>query len=226
VVSASLAVSHAVSRLASRQIRSENDIQADIYLVLTVADLGLEEDDVVKTEVPTTDGTRKRLDIEIGHCVIEVKKDLRTGTVQSDAQEQLAGYVASQQTKLGSRYVGILTDGTAWSLYRLHDGVLQRVDELKLNETTPDTDKLLVWLESVLATRPAIPPIPEEIKQRLGFGTPAYRLDHSTLAAQYQAHSTAPEITVKRNFWARNCCVLHSARTSKTPMTSSSTTRF
>ena len=203
MASVNQAVKDAGDRLASRTIRSENDIQADIYLLLTVADLGLEKDDVVKTEVPTADGTRKRLDIEVGHCVIEVKKDLRTGTVQADAEHQLAGYVKSQQAKLGSRYVGILSDGTTWSLYRLHDGELERVDELTLHESAPDVDALLIWLESVLATRPAIPPTPEEIRQRLGSKPRLIGLITRRSPRCTRRTAQAPEITVKRDLWAK-----------------------
>jgi hypothetical protein len=204
MVSVPQAVNQTVLRLASRTIRSEADIQTDVSLLLTLADLGLDEDDVVKREVPTADGTRRRIDVEVGHCVIELKKDLRTGNVLGDAETQLAGYVESQQNRLGSRYVGILTDGTTWRLYRLNDeNALQLVDELVLDERAPDTDKLLVWLESVLATREAIAPVPVEIEQRLGAGTPSYRLDHATLAALYDVHRADPEVGVKRELWAK-----------------------
>lgn len=68
----------------------------------------LDSDDVVKMESQVADGTRRRIDIEAGHVVIKVKKDLRAGNL-ADYEGQLAGYVQQRHIELGSRYVGILT---------------------------------------------------------------------------------------------------------------------
>ena len=58
-----------VTRLARRKpARPEAEIQADIYLLLTSAGLGLGTDDVVKLESPVADGTRRRIDIEAGNA--------------------------------------------------------------------------------------------------------------------------------------------------------------
>jgi len=63
-----------VRRLVTRDAtRTEADIQADIQGLLTGGGLSLEPGQVVRLEVPTADGTRRRLDVEVGHCVIEVK---------------------------------------------------------------------------------------------------------------------------------------------------------
>lgn len=192
-----------VARLARRKpLRPEAETQADIYMLLTTAGLGLEPDDVVKMESQVADGTRRRIDIEAGHVVIEVKKDLRVGNL-ADFEEQLAGYVQQRHTELGSRYVGILTDGTTWRLYNLEDEALTLVSELALSPSSPDTDSLLVWLESVMATREAIKPTPMEIESRLGAESPGHRLDHASLAALYRANADNPEVQLKRGLWAK-----------------------
>lgn len=86
-------VNETVGRLARRKpIRAEAETQADIYMLLTTAGLGLDPDDVVKIESQVADGTRRRIDIEAGHVVIEVKKDLTVGNL-ADYEQQLAGYV-------------------------------------------------------------------------------------------------------------------------------------
>jgi len=67
-----------VASLAARDPhRTEADLQGDIYALLTTGGVALEPHQVAKLEVPTKDGTRRRLDVEIGHPVIEVKNDLR-----------------------------------------------------------------------------------------------------------------------------------------------------
>ena len=139
-----------VDRIRRRDAkRPEAQLQAEIYQLLTMGALNLETDDVAQLEVQTQDGTRRRLDVQIGHCCIEVKKDLRVGNVLTDARAQLAGYVLNQARTYGQRYVGILTDGARWHLHRLVDGTLVEVDVLDAAST--DADGLLVWLESVLA---------------------------------------------------------------------------
>lgn len=198
------AVVAAVQRLASRNTaRTEADIQADAYLVLVSGDLALESGDVVRLEEQVEDGTRRRLDIAVGNCVIEVKKDLRPGGILSDAQDQLAGYVGTQSKQLGTRYVGILTDGTLWYLYRLDNEKLVRVAELLLPEQAPDVDRLLVWLESILATQEKVAPAPAEINRRLGAASPAHMLDHASLAALYDSSAAKPEVALKRDLWAK-----------------------
>lgn len=75
---ANAATKRAVERLSVRgSDRTEADIQSDIQTVLAGGDLNLSVGDVPALEQQTADGTRRRIDIAICHCVIEVKKDLR-----------------------------------------------------------------------------------------------------------------------------------------------------
>lgn len=77
------------------------------------------------------------------------------------AEGQLAGYVKQRSEALG-QYVGILTDGAEWRLYHLRDAALELVSQYKLSKQNPDTQELLVWLESVLSTLTAIKPAPKK----------------------------------------------------------------
>lgn len=191
-----------VARIAVRDpARPEAQLQADIYGLLTAGVLQLKGDEVARLEVQTGDGTRRRLDIEVGTCCIEVKKDLRPGNVLEAARNQLAGYVQTQAATFGTRYVGIITDGVSWHLYRLVDGILQPVSLLTAAATEPDA--LLVWLESVLATQHKLPPTPQQINARLGAESPAHRLDHATLGDLYVKSSKKPQVEVKKELWAK-----------------------
>ncbi|MEV0326206.1 N-6 DNA methylase [Micromonospora echinospora] len=183
-------------------IRTEADLQADIYLLLTSGELALDPSQVARLEVPTGDGTRRRLDVEVGHCVIEVKKDLRNPNLRRDAEIQLAGYVEAQMRRLGTRYVGILTDGTTWHLYRLVSSGLAQVADLQISSAA-DAERLLTWLEAVLATHEAVKPTPEAIQRKLGSSSPAYLLDHASLAALYEQAASIPEVELKRQLWSK-----------------------
>lgn len=169
--------------------RSEAQLQADIYQLLTMSALDLAEGDVAKLEVPTGDGTRRRLDIEVGHCCIEVKKDLRVGNVLESAKEQLAGYVRHQAETYGRRYVGILTDGATWCLYRLVDDTLSEV--AVLDASRAEADDVLTWLESVLATEHHILPTPAAIRERLGVRSLSEHIETRTPTGKRKSRTPA-----------------------------------
>ncbi|MBE5502869.1 N-6 DNA methylase [Mycobacteroides abscessus] len=189
-----------VARLAAQTNRPEATTQADIYALLTQADIGLSEE-TVTMESPIGDGTQRRVDVEIGQCVIEVKKNLHAADL-GKAEEQLGGYV-KQRTAAFGRYVGILTDGSEWRLYQLRGENLELVSKHAMSKQDPDTQSLLVWLESVMSTLTAINPIPEEIERRLGAQSPAHKLDTAELRRIYELHKDSSEVQLKRQLWAK-----------------------
>jgi SAM-dependent methyltransferase len=191
-----------VASLADRgQPRTEAMVQADVRRLLIEAPLGLDEDQVVVLEAPVEG--RRRIDVEVGYTVIEVKKDLRVGRVLADAEVQLAGYVHTRTVELGQRYVGVLTDGAEWRAYHLRDGALVEVAALVVSSVQPDVDELLVWLEGVLATSQGLQPTPSEIARRLGAASTSHALDRETLSGLYAAHGRRPSVQLKRLLWAR-----------------------
>lgn len=191
-----------IGELARRDAsRTEAMVQADVRELLLKAELGLDDYQVVTLEAQV--GDRRRIDVEVGFTVIEVKKDLRKGKVRDDAAEQLAGYVRERTNQLGQRYVGVITDGAEWRAYRLDGDELAEVTELSISASRPDVDGLLVWLEGVLATRQGVSPTPTEVQQRLGATSSSYALDQATLAALYQEHRDDPSVLLKRQLWSK-----------------------
>lgn len=191
-----------VQRLCRRdEARAEATVQADVRQLLLTAPFHLEDEQVVTLEAQV--GDRRRIDVEVGATVIEVKRDLRVGNVLLDAVAQLQGYVAARQERFGGRYVGVLTDGAEWRCYHLDRGTLVEVSSLTLAPAKPDVAALLVWVEGVLATAKGIKPTPEAIQTRLGAGSSAHHLDRATLAALYDEHRDAPTVRTKRRLWAR-----------------------
>jgi hypothetical protein len=141
--------------------RSEATLQADIRQLMLTAPLSLSAGDVVTADMETPVGVRRRIDIEVGNCLIEVKRDLSVGTVLPDAIEQLGDYLAARQKETGCRYVGILTDGADWRCVCLpgaaEAGPPQEVSAYKLSPARLDPESFLIWLEGVLATARDIP---------------------------------------------------------------------
>ncbi len=187
--------------------RSEATLQADIRQLVLTAPLSLSAEDVVTADLETPVGIRRRIDIEVGSCLIEVKRDLSAGSVLPDAIEQLADYLAARQKATGCRYVGILTDGADWRCVCLpgevKSGPPREVSAYTLSPTRPDLEPFLIWLEGVLATARDIPATPREIRQRLGAGSSAHDLDRDTLLALFTRNRDHPAVRMKRRLWAR-----------------------
>jgi hypothetical protein len=193
-----------VARIASRDSnRAEATLQADIRSLLLTAPLALSEGDLREVALESPVGERRRIDIETGTTVIEVKKDLRSPRALLAALEQLKDYVAAREASMERRYVGVLTDGAEWRCYHLSSGELREASSLTLKKEKPDVDSLLIWLEGVLATTRGIAPTPAQIASRLGAGSSAHALDRGTLAGLYDAHKDLPELKIKRQLWAR-----------------------
>ena len=109
-----------VTRLADRKAgRTEANVQSDLHMLLAAGPLDLGDDKVQDIVLESPAGQRRRIDVETGFTVFEVKRDLRTGKVRQDAVLQLTGYVASRAEAMQQRYVGVLTDGAEWHLYSL-----------------------------------------------------------------------------------------------------------
>jgi hypothetical protein len=194
-----------LSRMANRSaVRTEANVQSDLHMLLVTAPLNLGDGDLETIVLESPAGQRRRIDVELGHTVFEVKRDLRVGNVRAEAVDQLAGYVRGRIETRGTRYVGVLTDGADWQLHHLTpDGHLQLVSTLTIDTAAPDVDDLVIWLEGVLATSQRIVPNPVEIKRRLGTGSPAHELDAAEITALYAKNRHLPTVTLKRELWTK-----------------------
>lgn len=184
------------------QGRTEADIQADVRAFLLAAPLQLAPGQVeVALEAPVGGG--RRIDVEAGCAVIEVKKSLVAGASFDAAVAQLAGYVRDRAAETGIRVVGVLTDGRQWILYHLApDDQLAEVDRFALCGRE-DADRLAAWLEVILPTARQVRPTPDEILRHLGVCSPGTQLDLADLAALYEACRNDPEVVLKRELWSR-----------------------
>lgn len=193
-----------VQRLVNRESsRTEADVAADVRSFFLTAPFQLDEGDIENVLLESQLGDRRRIDVEVGSTVVEVKRDLRKGRVRQEAVEQLAGYVETRGRQTGRRYIGVLTDGCEWRCYNLVDGALHEVSEITVSAERADVERLVVWLEGVLATAKGIPPTASEIKARLGAGSSAHQLDRATLVALYAANRDLPTVKLKRALWSR-----------------------
>jgi SAM-dependent methyltransferase len=193
-----------VARLADRDTgRTEANVQSDLHMLLAMAPLDLGDDKLEDITLESPAGQRRRIDVEVGFTVFEVKRDLRSGRVGEEAVIQLTGYVAARAHTTQQRYVGVVTDGADWRLYNLAGEALSLVSSIEIDSRSPDVDGLLLWLEGVLATSEKIQPTPREIAARLGANSPAHALDISDLSTLYRAYQNLPTVRLKRELWAK-----------------------
>lgn len=186
--------------------RTEANVQSLLHHLLLTAPFHLSEGQLDEIVLESPVGDRRRIDVEVGQTVFEVKRDLRRAGILTEAIGQLAGYVHTRQDQTGQRYAGVLTDGADWYLYAPGDGgSLMEISKFQL-VPAPDrdaTDRLVIWLEAVLATDVGLAPTPLEIGRRLGANSPGYALDRTELARLYKAHRRLPTVALKRELWAK-----------------------
>ncbi|MBQ1046083.1 N-6 DNA methylase [Micromonospora sp. C32] len=192
-----------LARIADRRAaRSEATLQADIRQLLLAGDFGLSDTHLDEVELETPAGGGRRIDIELGYTIIEVKRRLRTGGLLREAERQLDGYVRSRSLESSQRYVGVLTDGATWRAYQLSGDALTLIDTHTLAANRPDGLALFYWLEGVLATSQRVRPAPAEVARRLGAQSTSHKLDRTALAALYAEHQQQPTVMLKRKLWA------------------------
>ena len=195
-----------LARIARRDAaRSEATLQADVRQLLLTAPLSLTAGDLANVDLETPVAVRRRIDVEAGSCLIEVKRDLSAGSVLADATAQLGDYLRARQEETGCRYVGLLTDGADWRCVTLAgaDAEPREVAAHALSPAAPAAEPFLVWLEGVLATARDVPATPREIERRLGAAGSAHALDRATLADLFDRHRGHPAVAMKRRLWAR-----------------------
>ncbi|MGU3500876.1 ribonuclease H-like domain-containing protein [Mycobacterium sp. C31M] len=180
-------------------VRSEATIQSDVRMLLLDSELGLSD---VQLEAQVGDKHR-RIDVEVGRTVIEVKKSLDSPSAVAAASNQLSDYVQTRQQEVGQRYVGILTDGAMWIAFHEVDGQLAEATRHHADVGDTGALALLNWLEGVLATKQTIAPTPDEIHDRLGASSSSHALDYATLRAIYNDHRDEPTVVLKRELWAK-----------------------
>jgi N-6 DNA Methylase len=195
-----MSVADVCNRLRARDaVGAEAEIQADVRDLLINGQLNI-GDAQVRLETPAPN--RRRIDVEVGLTVIEVKKNLDKGNVLKIAEDQLGGYVRDRTHELGQRYTGILTDGLRWRLYHWQEN-LGLIFVLEHRLKAGGDDALLSWLEGVLATQRDLKPTPSEVSSRLGAGGSAHALERATLLGLWRAHAGNPSCQLKRELWSR-----------------------
>lgn len=142
---------------------------------------------------------RGRIDALLGRTVVEIKSDLR----KEKFEAQLCGYLRDRRAATGDSYVGMVTDGANFSVHELDDDG-ERL--LELGKFAPGIDapqRLLAWLESVVAVQDSLPPDIPRIRIELGRESILYRRAMRELSVLWDDLAGHPEVALKRQLWDR-----------------------
>ncbi len=188
--------------------RSESTIQSNISAMLIASPLSLGEDAVESLKQESPVGLRRRIDIQFGRVLIEVKKSLDTSQRRGVAHQQLEEYMTLRHEEFGHDFIGILSDGKRWISYRWDrsSGTAKSVSEFTL-KGRGDADDFFLWLDGITSTSLDIEPTQQEIYRRLGAGSTGHLIDCAALRDLYVQGTQNPkirgEIALKRLLWGR-----------------------
>lgn len=194
-------LSELVCQLADRRrVRDTAGVYANIKALLLSGSLNLAQGDL--KILPAPGGERSDIiAIDTGQAVISVESGLAHDAVRAVAERELADAASQRAAYADQRYAALLTDGIEWRLYHVLDRQLELVDTRTADPVAPG--KLLDWLEAIVATGRDLSPERDTIESKLGFHSPAYKLDAAELASIYQANRELPTVKVKRLMWAK-----------------------
>lgn len=198
------ALQEIVTELVSRP--GHEKVRALLHKVLTDG-LGAKSSDITFEQQTRTFDVRGRIDALLGRTVIELKSDLR----KEEFAAQLAGYLKERRATSGKDFVGIVTDGATFSVHELADDAETLV---QLGAYTPDPDhpeRLLAWLESVVALQDRLLPDVARIRIELGRESVLYRRALRELRALWDRLADHPEVVLKRQLWDRLLRVAYGA---------------
>lgn len=141
---------------------------------------------------------RGRIDALLGRTIIEIKSDL----TREEYRHQLAGYLKDQRSKTGRDYVGIATDGADFYVHALgEDDELIDIGSFKPNIEEPE--KILSWLESVVALQDRLLPDVQRIRLELGRESILYTRALRQIESAWEKLKDHPEVALKRQLWDR-----------------------
>ncbi|GAA4025235.1 N-6 DNA methylase [Sphingomonas swuensis] len=140
-----------------------------------------------------------RIDVAWGATVIELKSDLRRE--ERDVVARMPDYLAdaSRRSAPGRTTVGVATDGATLLAYTLDHDMLTPIGRYEVEVDHPE--RLLSWLEPLLAPVPEVMPTPIAVALTFGRHSLAFGRAHAELRRLWTEVGDHPEVRLKRDLW-------------------------
>jgi SAM-dependent methyltransferase len=140
-----------------------------------------------------------RIDVAWGATVIELKSDLRRE--ERDVVARMPDYLADagRRSAAGRTTVGLATDGATLIAYTLDRGILAQIGRYEVEVEHPE--RLLSWLEPLLAPIPDVMPTPIAVALAFGRHSLAFGRAQAELRGLWTEVRDHPEVRLKRDLW-------------------------
>ena len=140
-----------------------------------------------------------RIDVTWGATVIELKSDLRRE--ERDVVARMPDYLADacRRSAPGRTTVGLATDGATLLAYAFSGGMLAPIGRYEVEVEHPE--RLLSWLEPLLAPVPEVMPTPIAVALSFGRHSLAFGRAHAELRRLWAEVGHHPEVRLKRDLW-------------------------
>ena len=142
---------------------------------------------------------RGRIDVAWGATVVELKSDLRNE--ERDVLARMPDYLADAAARSGTDRapVGLATDGAEFFAYTLEGGELVAIGRFAVDPEAPE--RLLAWLEPLIAPQPDVRPTPTAITLAFGRHSLAFGRARNRLSSLWANVADHPEVRLKRELW-------------------------
>ncbi len=167
-----------------------------VFLRQTFPDLEINQPLWLEKQVP---GLRVRggvADALYGDLIFEFKRRLDEAYL-GEGRDQLFRYLINQERP--EQFFGILTDGESLQVYCLHDGRLEKRDELRFNPDHADDAKL--WLDCYLFHEKQLVPTAEDVALRFGERSPTFWRSVRILQSSWDELKTDAAVNTKFVEW-------------------------
>ncbi|MCY4466786.1 MAG: N-6 DNA methylase [Chloroflexi bacterium] len=168
------------------------------FLTFIHSAFGVRSEDIELEHHITMSKVKKHgyVDALFGDLVIEFKRNIDTKLGENI--EQLRDYMREMPEL--NRYVGMLTDGIRFRTYIL-DEELEAQEVSHFNIAEVDSRATYLWLDAYLFSKKQIEPTADDIVQRFGIDSPAFRLARQRLARLLDKAQSKTELDVWRGQW-------------------------
>ncbi len=168
--------------------------------------LGLEKD--VKS---TIKGFRGKMDLLFRNIIFEVKRDLEREL--EDGEKQLERYFqALQESEPNIRNVGLITDCIRFIQYVpvIKDSEVEGIREISAINLEKDSHRdVVLWLDSILFSKPKISPNADDLKFRFGLGSPTYAYVLQEIEKTWAKIKERESTKIKLRLWNKHMEIVY-----------------
>ena len=156
-------------------------------------------------------GFRGSTDLFFQTVIFEIKVNLEKEI--DDAKRKLKKYLqALLEAEPERRHIGIATDVIDFIAYApiIENNQVVDIEEISsINIGKADIERIILWLDSFVFSKPRIRPTADDLKYRFGPGSPTYSLAVDILSDLWDKVKDEPSAKLKFDLWMKNMQIVY-----------------